>query len=80
MPITQYARGTIGGFSDTENPFKLAGGMEQNLRLADDLLGLYTVLPPVIPVTPRPVSPTDGQGQIYSDGSFDVFNAGSWKH
>jgi len=52
--------------------------MTDNLRLIDDHLGLYTLLAPVAPGTALPVSPADGDGQIYTDGTYAVFNTGTW--
>ena len=53
--------------------------MEENLRTLDDHLGLYTLSVPVAPGTALPFSPGDGDGQIYTDGSYATFNAGAWK-
>lgn len=65
-------------FSSAEDPFKSINGMEENLRLIDDLLALYTLSPP----TPRgfvPSNPKDGDGQIHIDGWYSTFNGGTWK-
>jgi hypothetical protein len=53
--------------------------MDDNLRTIDDHIGLYTLLPPVAPGTPLPQAPADGDGQIFTDGSYAVFNGGNWK-
>lgn len=79
MPLIQLARGLWSKFSGTENPFASPNGMEENLRLLDDHMGLYTVSVPQPVGTPMPVSPADGDGVLYTDGSYAVFNGGAWK-
>ncbi|WP_343590118.1 hypothetical protein [Paracidovorax wautersii] len=79
MPSTQLARGLWTGFANTENPFQVPNGMPENLRVIDDLIGLFTLVPPVQPGTPLPSAAADGDGQIFTDGSFSVFNGGAWK-
>lgn len=75
----QLARGLWANFQPRENPFDAPNGMEDNLRLIDDHLGLYTLSPPQAPGTPRPLEPEDGAGQIYTDGTAAVYNAGEWR-
>lgn len=75
----QLARGLFADFGPAQNPWQGPNGMEQNLRLIDDHLGLYTLEAPVAPGTPLPASPADGDGQIYTDGTYAVFNSGVWK-
>jgi len=79
MALSQLARGLWSKFSILENPFTSPNGMEENLRLIDDHLGLYTLAPPQAPGTALPAAPADGDGQIYTDGTYSVFNAGTWK-
>lgn len=79
MPLIQFARGLWAKFSPTENPFGPANGMDDNLRMIDDHLGLYTVLAPIAPGTPFPANPADGDGQIYTNGTYATFNAGTWR-
>lgn len=74
----QLARGLWTGFTSTDAPFQGPNAMTDNLRLIDDHLGLYTLLAPVAPGTALPVSPADGDGQIYTDGTYAVFNGGAW--
>jgi len=74
MPEKQYARGIFGQFTPSERPFDVPNGMEDNLRLIDDHLGLYTLSAPLPPGTFTGTS--DGDGQIYTDGSYAVRNAG----
>lgn len=52
--------------------------MEENLRNIDDHLNLYTLEPPKPPGSPFPAVAHEGDGQIYSDGTYAVLNAGSW--
>ncbi|MDR2155901.1 MAG: hypothetical protein LBE78_12910 [Burkholderiaceae bacterium] len=80
MANTQFARGLWSGFAPTENPFGSPNGMDDNLRLIDDHLALYTLAPPVAPGAALPASPKNGDGQVFSDGSYSVFNGGGWKH
>jgi len=75
----QLARGIFANFGPGEHPFQSPNGMEDNLRLIDDVLGLYTLRPPQAPGTALPESPTAGAGQIFTDGSFSVFNGGAWR-
>lgn len=75
----QFARGLFAKFGAGEHPFQAPNGMEDNLRLIDDHLGLYTLEPPVAPETPQPEGAADGAGQIYTDGSYAVLNGGTWK-
>lgn len=79
MPSKQFARGIFGGFGTLENPFQAPNGMEENLRLIDDHLALYTISGPQEPGTAYPDSPPDGLAQIYTDGSYAVFNDGAWR-
>jgi len=79
MPLKQFARGLWASFGPVENPFTAPNGMEQNLRLIDDNIGLYTMLPPQPVGTAKPAVPNDGDGQIYKDGTYAVYNGGSWK-
>jgi hypothetical protein len=74
MPEKQYARGIFGQFTASERPFDVPNGMEDNLRLIDDHLGLYTLAPPLLPGTFQGTS--DGDGQIYTDGTYAVRNGG----
>ncbi|WP_422096991.1 hypothetical protein [Variovorax sp.] len=75
MPETQYARGLWGQFTSSERPFDVPNGMEDNLRLLDDHIGLYTLTPPAAPGTPF-AGEHDGDGQIYTDGTYAIRNAG----
>jgi hypothetical protein len=75
----QLARGLYANFAPSENPFGTPNGMEDNLRTIDDHLALYTLQEPVVPGTPLPEAPAAGDGQIYTDGSYAVFNAGAWR-
>ena len=79
MTAQQLARGLWTGFDAQQDPFQLPNGMQENLRIIDDALGLYTLQPPQAVGTPKPIAPADGDGQIYEDGSYAVFNAGTWK-
>lgn len=79
MAALQLARGVWTGFAVTESPFNTPNGMDENLRTIDDHLALYTLLPPLEVGTALPGSPTPGDGQIFDDGSYAVFNAGAWK-
>jgi hypothetical protein len=79
MARQQLARGIWAGFTPTESPFGTPNGMDENLRLIDDHVGLYTLTAPQPPGTPYPPTPANGAGQIYSDGAYAVFNAGNWK-
>lgn len=79
MPNQQLARGLWAQFANNEAPFNVPNGMEENLRVVDDHLGLYTLAVPQAPGTPLPESPADGDGQIYLDGSYAVYNGGAWK-
>lgn len=74
----QLARGLWTNFALSANPFGTPNGMTDNLRLLDDHLGIYTLLQPQDPATPYPANPVNGDGQIYTDGSYAVFNAGQW--
>lgn len=74
MPEKQYARGIFGQFTPSERPFDVPNGMEDNLRLIDDHLGLYTLNGPTPPDTFA--GGADGDGQIFTDGSYAVQNAG----
>ncbi len=74
MPEKQYARGIFGQFTPSERPFDVPNGMEDNLRLIDDHLGLYTLNEPIPPGTFA--GGNDGDGQIYTDGSYAVQNGG----
>lgn len=74
----QFARGIFARFGNGEDPFRAPNGMEDNLRLIDDHLALYTFAP-VAPGTPLPDDAPDGSGQIYTDGSYAVLNGGVWK-
>lgn len=75
----QLARGIWAEFAPGEQPFRLPNGMEDNLRLLDDHIGLYTKTGPVVPSTARPVNPLPGDGQIYTDGTYAVFNLSEWR-
>ncbi len=75
MPDKQYARGLWGQFTASERPFDVPNGMEDNLRLIDDHLGLYTLAAPLPPETVF-AGDADGDGQIYEDGTYAVRNAG----
>lgn len=79
MPNKQLARGLWTEFANTEDPFGIPNGMHANLRTVDDLIGIYTLLEPQPADAAYPPNPTEGEGQIYTDGSFAVFNAGSWQ-
>lgn len=78
MPNQQLARGLWAQFANNEAPFNVPNGMEENLRHIDDHLALYTLLPPQAPGTPLPGDPFDGDGQVYTDGSYATFNGGTW--
>jgi hypothetical protein len=75
----QLARGLFADFAPHEQPFAVPNGMEDNLRLIDDHLGLYTLQPPVAVGTPVPANPQIGDGQIFEDGTYAVYNAQAWK-
>ncbi|WP_295377166.1 hypothetical protein [uncultured Pseudacidovorax sp.] len=75
----QYARGLWGRFAPDESPFAEPNGMEDNLRWLDDHLGLYTLQPPLDPTSPEPTNPSPGDGQIFTDGTYSVFNGGEWR-
>ncbi len=79
MATQQLARGLWTGFAPTQDPFQVPNGMAENLRTLDDVMGLYTMRVPQTVGTALPSNPGDGDGQIFTDGSFAVFNAGSWK-
>ncbi|AQQ35073.1 hypothetical protein [Burkholderia cenocepacia] len=79
MPNQQFARGIFAGFGTIENPFQSPNGMEENLRSIDDHLAPYTLTAPVAPDEPYPVDAVNGDGQIYDDGSYAVYNGGAWK-
>lgn len=79
MPSKQYARGIFAGFGTTENPFQVPNGMEENLRIIDDHMGAYTLSAPVSPDTPYPDDAVAGDGQIYSDGTYAIFNGNAWR-
>lgn len=78
MASTQLARGIWTGFAPTEDPFQAPNGMSENLRLIDDHLALYTLAAPVPATTALPTDVRPGAGQIFGNGSYAVFNAGSW--
>lgn len=77
MADLQYARGIWGQFRADERPFMVANGMEDNLRLIDDHLGLYTLRPPMPADSDFPTNAQDGDGQIFTDGTYAVLNAGA---
>ncbi|WP_175716540.1 hypothetical protein [Burkholderia anthina] len=52
--------------------------MEDNLRLIDDHIAISSLLDPQ-PPGELPTDPFDGDGQIFDDGSYAMFNAGSWR-
>ncbi|WP_186265063.1 right-handed parallel beta-helix repeat-containing protein [Burkholderia gladioli] len=79
MPSKQFARGIFAGFGTIENPFQVANGMEENLRVIDDHLWRYTMTAPVEPDESYPSDAMDGDGQIYIDGTYAIFNDGAWK-
>lgn len=76
----QLARGLFANFDQSENPFGVPNGMEENLRILDDHLALYTLQAPEPPGSPLPGAPQPGDGQIYTDGTYAVFNDGSWRN
>ncbi|WP_175841631.1 SGNH/GDSL hydrolase family protein [Burkholderia arboris] len=79
MPNEQFARGIWAGFARTEEPFQAPNGMQENLRIIDDHIALHTLSAPIAPTGDYPADAPDGAGQIYTDGSYAVYNAGSWK-
>ncbi|WP_415798074.1 hypothetical protein, partial [Comamonas aquatilis] len=79
MSKNQLARGIWAGFAPTEDPFAIPNGMEANLRLIDDHIALYTLASPVLSTAALPVPANQGAGQIFRDGSYAVFNAGTWE-
>ncbi|WP_186270323.1 hypothetical protein [Burkholderia gladioli] len=79
MPSKQFARGLFAGFGTVENPFQVPNGMEENLRAIDDHIGPYTLEAPAAPDDPYPSGVEAGAGQIYTDGTYAVFNDGAWK-
>ena len=79
MAETQLARGLWTGFAATQSAFNTPNGMDENLRTIDDHMGLYTLQPPVAAGTALQPLPNEGDGQIFSDGGYAVFNAGIWK-
>lgn len=80
MPDKQYARGLWAQFAPSERPFDVPNGMEDNLRLIDDHLGLYTLSAPTLVGAGLPLVPADGDGQIFTDGTYATFNGGSWRN
>ncbi|MEN2386456.1 hypothetical protein [Comamonas sp. A7-5] len=79
MSKTQLARGIYAGFAPTEDPFAGPNGMEANLRLIDDHLALYTLAGPVPAATALPTDARQGAGQIFTNGTYAVLNAGVWQ-
>lgn len=79
MAVEQLARGLWTGWAPTENPFNTPNGMDANLRTLDDHMALYTLQPPIAVGTPLPVTAGNGDGQIFINGSYAIFNAGSWQ-
>jgi hypothetical protein len=79
MPNHQFAHGLFAGFGTIENPFQSPNGMEENLRLLDDHIALHTLAEPQEPGTAYPGTASDGDAQIYTDGSYAVLNGGAWK-
>lgn len=79
MPSKQFARGLFAGFGTVENPFQVPNGMEENLRAIDDHLWRYTVDEPLPPEQPYPADAVNGDGQIYIDGTYAIYNGGAWK-
>lgn len=78
MAETQLARGLWANFTRTEDPFSEPNGMEANLRLIDDHLGLYTLQPPLPVDSSLDMGLVPGTGQIFEDGTYAVFNADNW--
>lgn len=80
MSNKQLARGIFAEFGSAENPFQSPNGMEENLRTIDDHLALTTISPPLIRAQWAPHGfASDGDGQIFVDGHYAVFNGGSWR-
>ncbi|WP_175872038.1 hypothetical protein [Burkholderia sp. BCC0397] len=79
MPNQQFARGIFAQFGTIENPFQSPNGMEENLRLIDDHIGPYTLNGPVAPDEPYPEDAANGDGQIYTDGTYAIYNGSAWK-
>jgi hypothetical protein len=80
MSNKQFARGIFAEFGSTENPFQTPNGMEDNLRLIDDHLAMTTIGPPAAMQSWLPPgSAIDGDGQIFTDGTYTVLNGGSWR-
>lgn len=79
MPSTQFARGIFAGFGTVENPFQVPNGMEENLRAIDDHIGPYTLLAPIAPAEAYPADAVNGDGQIYTDGTYAIYNGDVWK-
>lgn len=79
MSKTQLARGIWTDFPPTEDPFATPDGMVANLRLIDDHLALYTLAGPVVATTALPTDARQGAGQIFTDGTYAVLNAGVWQ-
>ncbi len=77
MSNKQLARGIFAGFGTAENPFQSPNGMEENLRLIDDHLAMSTMRPPTARASwSLPPGAMDGDGQIFTDGSYAVLNGG----
>lgn len=79
MSKTQLARGIWTDFPPTEDPFATPDGMVANLRLIDDHLALYTLAGPVPATTMLPSDARQGAGQIFTNGTYAVLNAGIWQ-
>jgi len=75
----QLARGSFTGFDEVRSPFSGPNAMPENIRRWDDHFGLFTLLSPQAPGSPRPEGVLDGDGLIYSDGTYETFNGGTWK-
>ncbi|HDR9585259.1 TPA: hypothetical protein QDC22_007507 [Burkholderia stabilis] len=78
MPNKQFARGIFAEFGTVENPFQVPNGMEGNLRLIDDHIAILTLQPPQ-PPGELPDDADNGDAQIFSDGTYSVYNGGAWR-
>jgi hypothetical protein len=67
MSLLQLARGLWTGWKPSENPFSTPNGMEENLRLIDDHLALYTLAPPLPVGSDLPQDAVDGDGQLKNE-------------
>ncbi|BDR08576.1 hypothetical protein CTR2_R19140 [Comamonas thiooxydans] len=79
MAKEQLAGGIWASFGTTEDPFAVPNGMEENLRRIDDHMALSTLSGPILSTSALPANPAPGSGQVFTNGSYAVFNGGVWK-